>query len=1087
MRVHAPYLHHIFAIPALLCVAAMALAQEAHLRELPVLAVALTQQPPTIDGVLDDACWQSAAGTTGLTLLGHDRLSPRATAVSIAYDAQRLYVAYACPHTPGTDPVGVAFERDGGKPWREDSVELFVVPDPEDPKAYYQLIANCAGSVVDLKAGDPKWNGAWSVATSKGDAAWTAEVSILFSELGASVPQPGAEWRGNFCRDVAAEGTANETWADVGPSYVNPSRFGTLRFVGSAPVVRVAGLGRPDFGSLKLSADATNPTQKPQRLVLDAHIMQPGTTLTAKGDDWAEFVHGKLVTTRSEATIPAGTTQAIELEKAYTDKDLGLLVLTAKLGDGSVLYSQHLPIHLQAPLTLSLQPIPVLNKLEVSVACGTLDEEQGKRAEVALVAVSRADGKRVAEQTVTLAGAQAGVSFDYAQWAQGDYDIQGAVVLDGQQRETASAEFQVLPTPEWVGNSLGSARVIVPPYTPMEYQGSAISCWGRTVDFGEGVLPQSFISQAEEMLSGPMRLSAVVDAKELTFTATRPISFGEQSEDRVELRTEAKAGDISVRIDWWMEYDGFIWADMTLSAPIGTAVDNLTLQIPLRGEIAQMVHATTNQRRGGINEFLTGQKLSYPFLPTAWVGNHDRGLNWCAESDEHWNPELSESAIELVPEGDGYVFQANLIQERSEIGEPIHFGFGLLGTPVKPLPKGWSSFTSDKWPPSQSRLNWQELGNKPDCGIIWTNKYGNHLMAPLWTPDVVGDLTKQGREMGVNVIHYIAPGCHSMAYPEPQRYLKEWRIESPEEFYIPDFDETYPRLCENSSFSDYLLWGINDMVLRHGVRGIYHDGGAPGYCKNTIHGCGWRGEDRKVRRTRPIRACREYHKRLATMLYHDHGIENPIIYDHTSDICFLPALTFSTVHLDGEQYKGQKRGKVPYTDILSLQEILPEYVSTQWGVITVFLNICGTEGDEARQDTATFLAYTLPFGVPFYGTYLYQQYNEDINRLYGDFDIDEATFHLPWHAAEGISVDGDPNQTPVACYTYPEQQRLLVVAGNITDTARKARVTLDAAKLGLGRGARIRRNVSHDVEAVQEGSQLSLDMPPYSFALVWVE
>jgi len=449
MRVHAPYLRRVFPIAALLSLAAIVPAQEAQLRELPALAVALTQQPPTIDGVLDDACWQSAAGTTGLTLLGHDRLSPRATAVWIAYDAERLYVAYVCPHTPGTDPIGLAFERDGGKPWREDSVELFVVPDPGDPNAYYQLIANCAGSVVDLRAGDPKWNGAWSVATSRGDSAWTAEVSIPFSELGASVPQPGAEWRGNFCRDVAAEGTANETWADVGPSYVNPSRFGTLRFVGSAPVVRVEGLGRPDFGSLKLASAASNPTQKPQRIVLEAHIMQPGTTLTAKGEDWAEFVHGKLVTTRSEATIPAAATQPIELEKAYTDKDLGLLVLTAKLGDGSVLYSQHLPIHLQAPLTLSLQPIPVLKQLEVSATCGTLDEEQGKRAEVALVAVSRGDGKRVAEQTVTLAGAQAGVSLDYAQWAQGDYDIRGAVVLEGQQRETASAEFQVLPTPEW--------------------------------------------------------------------------------------------------------------------------------------------------------------------------------------------------------------------------------------------------------------------------------------------------------------------------------------------------------------------------------------------------------------------------------------------------------------------------------------------------------------------------------------------------------------------------------------------------------------------------------------------------------------
>ncbi|MFO7945939.1 MAG: DUF6067 family protein, partial [Armatimonadota bacterium] len=743
--------------------------------------------------------------------------------------------------------------------------------------------------------------------------------------------------------------------------------------------------------------------------------------------------------------------------------------------------TQQFPLTVRPKTTVDLQPVPIQQRLIVTVS-GAYEDQVDPDAARAILAVRQAD-EQITQTTVPLKDAEAGTSLDYSEWAEGTYTIAVQVVDDTEVAGVAEAPFEKTPTPEWVNNDLGKSRVIVPPYTPMTYADTAVSCWGRTTDF-DGLLPSSIISQGEELLAAPMVLKVGVDGETAAFDSDGG-QFSEQSEDRAELVTHGSAGGVNAQIDWWMEYDGFTWAELTLDT--SKTVEHLSIEIPLSAEVAEMTHGTPNGRHCAFNELLDGQELSWEFLPTIWVGNHDRGLCWFAESDQYYNPASRDSVVELVPTDDGYILRVTIIGHPTEISEDFKIGFGLLGSPVKNLPKGWSTLVIDKWPPRKSVLNWDEIDTKPDGGIIWNRDFGEHLTAPFQTPEIVGELADMGDEQGVDILHYIAPGTHTMAYEEPQRYCAEWRLQPPADFYIEWADETYPRLCLNSSYADYLLAGIDHMVSEFGLEGIYHDGGAPSRCSNAIHGCGYRDAEGRLHRVRPIRAYREYHKRLATMLYDKHGIEDFFIYNHTSDICWLPTLTFVNAHLDGEQYKGRRRSGIGYDELLSLGEVRPEYVSTQWGVTTVFYNICYLEGEESPHCSSTFLSYMLPHGVPFYGTYLYRPYNRDIHRLYGDFDIDNATFHPYWHPLEGFEVNADPETSPVSCYTYPEKGRLLVVAGNLTDAPQTAAVTIDSQALGVAQGMQIHRNVSHDVEAELEGNTLTMDLPPYAFALVWVE
>lgn len=1056
---------------------APALAQEARV---PLLTVPHSADAPVIDGRIDDPAWEQAAGFAGMVPIGDDTLAPDTTRVRVLFTAERLHVAWECHFDPTADLQGVARQRDTGKPWREDSVELFLSPHPEEPRDYYQFIGNSAGGFYDLHAGDATWDGDWEFAVSAGEGVWFAEASVPFADLGVTAPSGETLWRANICRDVQAGRSSNESWTPLAASYIEPDNLGWLRFAPEAVALRVLDLGEPAYGRLAVQGAALNDSDRAANLTVQAWVVTAGTSLTEKGEEWAQFVQGKMETASQKLQVPAGGSVPVLVESEFSDRELNEIRITATLGDGTVVYAQQLPLQLRVPLSVHLQPIPMHKQLTVRAESGI--EGIDPEATEATVSVLSAGGNEVAGQTATLAELGRGITLSYSDWPQGDYEVAVAVVAE--EKHTASAQFEVLPDPQWLDNDLGRSRVVLEPFEPLRCEANAIECWGRRMEFSEsGILPTQITSQGEPLLSGPMRLVGTIGGREVTFEGAGLPRFREQADDRAEFHTVATAGPgVRAEIDWWMEFDGFTWADLTLDLPAGTPVERLALEFDLPPEVAQLLHGTPNQRHAAINEILkAGESYGYQFLPLLWIGNHDRGLCWFTETMQGWVPETySEDVVEVSVDGAGGHVRINIIKEPVQLKGERTWGFGLLASPVRPLMEGWSTWMVDKWPPRESTLDWEALGTKPDAGIIWMTKYGDHLTAPLAARDVIGELTALGREWDVAVMHYIAPGTHSMAYETPRRYLKEWQIEPLNEFYIPDFDETYPRLCLNSdSWADYLLYGIDYLVTEFGVEGIYHDGGAPAICASEVHGCGWRDAEGKLRRIRPIRAYREYHKRLATLLQHEHKTAHPLIYDHTSDVCWLPALTFCDAHLDGEQYKGQRRSQIPYTEILSNTEIRPEYVSTQWGVTTVFLNICPREGEEGRRCSATFLGHTLPYGIPFYPRHMYQEWNEQIQVLYADFDIDHATFRPYWRGLPGVTTDADFSATPVGAWSSPDKGMVLA-AGNVTSEHRRLTLELDEP-------AAIERMISSDVQATIDEATLTLDMPQHSFALVWLQ
>jgi len=206
---------------------------------LPHLTIHKTDNPPALDGKLDDAVWQTAAKTKLFTGLRDEKLETENYA-RVAYDDKSLYIAMFMQE-PRMDEQQLVQMTPGGGICTDDSMEINVDPVPDD--------ADYAQFMMSAKSVQVQWLRPKSRMTRtppdlgirgkawRGKAEWTAEVVIPYEKLGGRPPRPGDEWALNLLR--------NRCLPDIGwtkpdhfavwavpftGSFHVKERFGTIRF-----------------------------------------------------------------------------------------------------------------------------------------------------------------------------------------------------------------------------------------------------------------------------------------------------------------------------------------------------------------------------------------------------------------------------------------------------------------------------------------------------------------------------------------------------------------------------------------------------------------------------------------------------------------------------------------------------------------------------------------------------------------------------------------------------------------------------------------------------------------------------------------
>ncbi len=186
-----------------------------------------------------DAAWQAIAPLPLLTDLHGEEIPPRDLAVRVAWDAERLHLRVECRDEHVT--LAPAEPPDGPQFWRQDHIELRLLPDPRREQEQIQIILAPDGRVFD---GLGLWkSGAIRAAGEVIAGGWRASLSVRFADLGLAAPAAGDVLRGLIAHMRWAQGrmdAAATSAAELG--FAQADRFAEFTLASGPAAVELAAL-----------------------------------------------------------------------------------------------------------------------------------------------------------------------------------------------------------------------------------------------------------------------------------------------------------------------------------------------------------------------------------------------------------------------------------------------------------------------------------------------------------------------------------------------------------------------------------------------------------------------------------------------------------------------------------------------------------------------------------------------------------------------------------------------------------------------------------------------------------------------------
>ena len=186
-------------------------------------------EPPVLDGKLDDDAWAFAAVITDLHQVNPDEggLPSEKSQILVVYTKDALYIgARFWDREP--DKIGALLLRQGDFSWGEDSITVMVDPLNQGRNGYaFDLTANGVRNQALYESVTKEnwaWRGIWHGETSRDDKGWIAEIEIPFKTL--SFDPDNDVWGLNFARYIGRK-SEHIGWVSANRQQ-NPSVFGEV-------------------------------------------------------------------------------------------------------------------------------------------------------------------------------------------------------------------------------------------------------------------------------------------------------------------------------------------------------------------------------------------------------------------------------------------------------------------------------------------------------------------------------------------------------------------------------------------------------------------------------------------------------------------------------------------------------------------------------------------------------------------------------------------------------------------------------------------------------------------------------------------
>lgn len=278
-------------------------------------ACRFTDEPPAIDGAVDDTAWRNAVAIDGFSMpwQGTGKPALKATRARLLWDRENLYLA---ADLDDADLYADVTEHDG-QTWDNDVVELFLKPSRDKP-AYYEFQVTPRNTLFDCfipRRGHVRRFrtmhdfGIESAVRLRGtldqwtdtDQDWSVEMRIpwtAFMPTGGR-PEPGDEWRFAVCRydyDVGREQPELSTSAPLSRlDFHQHENYAPLTFVGPAAGAATARhVGIPAIVPVTTSRVVGSPEPPPpytiERALPRARVSCPITVAHQPGSDRLLYV-----------------------------------------------------------------------------------------------------------------------------------------------------------------------------------------------------------------------------------------------------------------------------------------------------------------------------------------------------------------------------------------------------------------------------------------------------------------------------------------------------------------------------------------------------------------------------------------------------------------------------------------------------------------------------------------------------------------------------------------------------------------------------------------------------------------------------
>jgi len=1015
-------------------------------------------QPPTIDGCITSATeWRGASSLTGWadSLLGVANRDP--ASFSIGHDSEKLFVALRWPipekyKAERTRYVGSPLkisthDRDGDI--RQDDYAGVCLSPPQSEDVYFFGI-NGGGAVRDEKNGDASWNGNFQMSQAYDDKAWIVEFAIPLSSLAASA-NPDAEWGFNCVHGARQVDLLESVWCFQSAAAYPLAR---MELAQSRQTIDLHGMGNLGEGELAIKASICNADAQP--FVGEAEVLVQEDGKSVFGPD------------KHPLEIAAGGETAISAVFSLSRPLYGEAFVRVRGAEGGSLLDYRLPFVFSRDLKLEANFVPTPSILQMVLDFGSTSTLKKVKAGSIAVTPQGATKPVLTHSLSDFGAVRKIIDLDCKALPVGKYDVTAALQIDSA-ATTLKDRFEKPTPPAWLGNHVGYSDKVPAPWVPLKATDRKVSCWERDYTLGAAGLPAQVRVLGQDILAAPTRAKLTVNGTELTLPLGS-CKLLKATDSRVELRASTRAFGAQVDGDTAIEFDGFCWHTLKLTAPKDTVIDSFAIEFPLKSEFATLWWPAEYVPTGPGGETPKEAYTSNP-INGMRIGDEEHGLQFAFETTSNWQVDAGK-AQQLIPGAKEYVVRFNVIGRPTKLEKPLTLSIGIQALPARPRSPLFRMIDMDANVSGLEKVDkayFDRTGKLFQIRAVYTEGWSRHWnYHNFWNEEVFEkDFVDKLREGVVarweqnrnTLCAYLNVTTNDANTPEYRTYRHEWRPVPGTAPYAPPEPETRNKVvmasvCVNSkSYTDFYMYHLDKSVKYLSQDGryplhVYLDNSGQITCSNYLHGCPREGKT-------GVLAHREYMKRLYNIVKSVNPLNQVLI--HCSGDNRMSSWGFSDVMIEGEQMSAHYMSRLAndpslpknYTKLITLAKARSQFQPLAYGPDRFYLYQFWGWNKSEPHEAGPARAHLWGLMMMHDSSVWAAGNAANIVKATEELGWDDKVEFIPyWRKNNGLQVRSEV-QPVVASGWKRGNGNLLVMVLNDSDTATSCQLSIDFGKFGF--------------------------------------